>query len=127
MGVFSAVIPFLFVFFLWVLFFTFMSIILGADQHKADDYKYINPFLGLYIYNFENSLGNIHLPTIDFLKKASEVTKLDLVSIYLVYIFWWFAQIVLLMVLLNFVIALISQYYEDVMNSAEMHSHVMKQ
>lgn len=31
------------------------------------------------------------------------------------------------MVLLNFVIALISQYYEDVMNSAEMHNYVMRQ
>ena len=31
------------------------------------------------------------------------------------------------MVLLNFVIALISQYYEDVMNSAEMHTYCMRQ
>ena len=45
----------------------------------------------------------------------------------MIYFFWWGAQIMLLVVLLNFVIALISQYYEDVMNSAIMHTYVMRQ
>jgi len=35
-------------------------------------------------------------------------------------------QIVLLVILLNFVIALISQYYEDVMNRRVMHTYKMK-
>ena len=105
----------------------FNSKILGVDVHKAADYKYMNSFVGLYLYNFENSIGNIHMPSIDFLKEGSTPTTLDMVCICLVYFLWWVAQIVLLMVLLNFVIALISQYYEDVMNSAEMHTYVMRQ
>jgi len=34
-------------------------------------------------------------------------------------------QIVLLVILLNFVIALISQFYEDVMNRRVMHTYIM--
>ena len=61
------------------------------------------------------------------MKKGTTLSALDQINIYLIYIFWWFAQIALLMVLLNFVIALISQYYEDVMNSAEMHTYMQRQ
>jgi ABC-type bacteriocin/lantibiotic exporter with double-glycine peptidase domain len=45
----------------------------------------------------------------------------------LIYFLWFLAQIILLIVLLNFVIALISQYYENVMNSKVMHVYEMKQ
>ena len=45
------------------------------------------------------------------------MTSLDYVIVYSIYFLWFFSQIVLLIILLNFVIALISQYYEDVMNS----------
>jgi cell division protein FtsB len=57
---------------------------------------------------FENSIGNINAPTISFLKKGYKPTFLDELIIYLIYLFWWGAQLVLLVVLLNFVIALIS-------------------
>jgi len=55
------------------------------------------------------------------------MSNLDDAVTYLIYIYWWVAQIILLVILLNFVIALISQYYEDVMNSAVMHTYVMRQ
>lgn len=83
--------------------------------------------IGHFFVTFENSLGNINSPSIDILSKKVKLTALDYVCIYLIYLFWWGAQIVLLVVLLNFVIALISQYYEDVMNNCEMHTYVMRQ
>jgi hypothetical protein len=87
----------------------------------------MNQFLGFFINTFENSIGNINSPTISFLKEGQKETVLDEICVYLVYLFWFLAQIILLMVLLNFVIALISQYYENVMNSAEMHAYVQRQ
>jgi hypothetical protein len=50
----------------------------------------------------------------------------DRVRIFFIYFFWWMSQIILLVVLLNFVIALISQYYEDIMNSKIMLTYWMK-
>ena len=43
----------------------------------------------------------------------------------MIYLFWFMAQIVLLVILLNFVIALISQFYEDVMNRRVTHQYIM--
>ena len=49
----------------------------------------------------------------------------DNLRVTLIYLFWFIAQIVLLVILLNFVIALISQFYEDVMNRRVMHQYKM--
>jgi hypothetical protein len=48
------------------------------------------------------------------------------VRAYFIYIWWFLAQIFLLVILLNFVIALIGQFYEDVMNRRVMHTYMMK-
>ena len=99
-----------------------MADFLGANQSLANGYTGLPPFFGFFLNTFENSIGNINAPSIRDLEHQKG--DLDDIIIYLIYIFWWVAQIVLLMVLLNFVIALISQYYEDVMNSAEMHTYI---
>ena len=82
---------------------------------------------GYFLSTFENGIGNISQPTIKFLKdkKIAEKT-LAKVIVYMIQLFWFIAQNILLIVLLNFVIALISQYYEDVMNSKVMHQYIMK-
>ena len=108
MGVMSAVVPFLAIYLIWVIFFAIMAYILGANESNADSYTGVNPLLGYFFTTFENSIGNINAPSIKFLKDKKDRTFLDNFCIYLIYIFWWLAQIVLLVVLLNFVIALIS-------------------
>lgn len=45
----------------------------------------------------------------------------------MIYFFWFLGQIVLLIVFLNFVIALISQHYESVMDNSIQHTYVMMQ
>jgi len=74
-------------------------------------------FIGHFLYTFENGIGNINNPTFSFAAGLSKMNGLDYTLIGLVYILWFVAQIILLVILLNFVIALISQYYEDVMSS----------
>jgi len=83
--------------------------------------------LGYFFQTFENGIGNISSPTINFLSAKSKVTTVDNIIVSGIYFFWFMAQIILLIVLLNFVIALISQYYEDVMNSKVQHTYEMRQ
>jgi hypothetical protein len=47
--------------------------------------------------------------------------------IYLIYIAWFMNQFILLVVLLNFVIALISEVYERVMDQRMIHEYRQKQ
>jgi len=128
LGVFIAVVPFLFVFMFFIFFFAMMSFTLGANRSLADGYTDMNPLIGYIVQTFENGIGNISAPTINFLSNGSKPESvLDFSIVYTIYLFWFTAQIILLVILLNFVIALISQHYENVMNSKVMHEFVMKQ
>merc|ERR1712166_1367479 len=125
LGVLTAVVPFLFIYIYWVIFFAMMASTLGANKSLAKGFTGASSVVGYFFTTFENSIGNINAPTIDF-KIGETPTILEKLCIFFIYFFWWFAQIVLLVVLLNFVIALISQYYEDVMNSKVMHTYLMR-
>ena len=114
----KAVIPFLMIFFVWVFFFALESYILGSDLKRAETYGDTSLIFG-YIFNtFEFGIGNIRSPSILFWSKPkNDTTALDKTIVTLIYVLWFMNQIYLLIILLNFVIALISQYYESVMNS----------
>lgn len=124
-GVITNAIPFLIIYFIWVAFFALSSFILSANKTSAASFKPLFQAMRYFFTTFENSLGNISSPNIDFIVE-SKTKSVDYIVIYMVYLLWWVAQIMLLIILLNFVIALISQYYEDVMNRKVMHSYVMK-
>ena len=126
MGVFKNVVPFLVFFFLNVAFFAMISANLGSNYDLASGYSGTPIVLGYFFQTFENGLGNISAPTIAYLSGARNNTFLDKIITCMIYSSWSLAQIVLLIILLNFVIALISQYYEDVMNSAIMHKTKMR-
>ena len=77
--------------------------------------------MGYFFQTFENGIGNISSPTINFLEdKKYDKTCIDHTIVFFIYFFWFVSQILLLVILLNFVIALVSQYYESVMNSKVM-------
>ena len=127
MGVMVASIPFMVIYLFWVLFFAIMAQILGANASLAEGFEGIGQFMGHFFVTFENSLGNINSPTIDFMTKPNQSLRfLSKLQLYFIYFFWWMAQVLLLVIMLNFVIALISQYYEDVMNSKVMHNYMMR-
>lgn len=117
MGVFKAVLPFLLFFFLNIGFFAAISCLLGSNYDLATGYSGTSTIIGYFFQAFENGIGNISAPTINFLSGPTNNTVLDKIITCMIYSFWMGAQIILLIILLNFVIALISQYYEDVMNS----------
>jgi len=110
----------LFIFILWTLYFEIIYYVLGVydDQFEADgDFSDINKFFGLFFVSFGNSVGDYRPPSYDA-EKTNVVTKV------LIYTMFFFNMVLNNIVLLNFVIALISQVYEQVMDSQTMHIYI---
>ena len=68
LGVIVQVIPFLFIFLFFVLFFSILSAILGSNYNLAMSYPGLTLPFGYYFQTFENGLGNISSPSVNFLK-----------------------------------------------------------
>lgn len=95
---------------IWMFTMTIAYKVLGFTatgyDHIADD-----SFINFFIQVWENSIGNINPPTF----RDSNPSP---VRICCIYAMWFTTQFVVLIILLNFLIAVISQSYENVMNSA---------
>lgn len=76
MGVMSAVIPFMVIYLGWVCIFALMTVTLGANHSNADAYTDLFPAVGYFLTTFENSLGNINNPSINFMKGKTKLTVL---------------------------------------------------
>jgi len=113
-------------FFITIVYFAASNANLGSNHTLASGYYGTSLALGFFLQTFENGIGNISAPTINYLNSSYHKTKLDKFITFMIYMMWFLAQIILLIVLLNFVIALISQYYEDVMNQQVMHTYLMR-
>jgi len=74
------------------------------------DFEGMNKLFGLFFVSFGNSVGDFRTPTYDA-EKTNPTTKV------LIYSMYFFNMVLNCIVLLNFVIALISQVYEQVMDS----------
>jgi len=78
LGVFEAVVPFLGIFFFFVIFFTLMSAVLGNNRDLAESYVGAPLPVGYFFQTFENGIGNLSAPTINFLEnKKNAKTPLD--------------------------------------------------
>ena len=76
-------------------------------------------FGGMLMYVWENSIGNINDPPEEsFHLDNIKTEKLRYPSeMYLIWFVWYMNQFIIVIILLNFLIAVISQSYENVMNS----------
>ena len=79
--------------------------------------------LGFMFVAFENGIGNIIPPTVDSWTGEENKSITATLIIYIVYLVWIMNQYILLVVLLNFVIALISEVYERVMDQRMIHEY----
>jgi len=121
------VVPFLVIFLLWNCLFAMELYILKSNLSDVEGFKGIPTAIGYFFIAFENGIGNIASPSVDDWELTAETKFSARMVIYLVYIVWLFNQILLLVVLLNFVIALISQVYENVMDCKMVHVYTQKQ
>ena len=109
--------PFTLFFFMWLVTLCLMFSCAGVSI-VSEDYSHIYGAVAFFIQNFRNSIGDINAPSVDIWKgKKSDDSSPELVG----FAYWgWLLFVIneffLLIILLNFLIAIISQCYEEVMS-----------
>jgi hypothetical protein len=98
-GVFKAVVPFLGFFFFMVISFSILGAVLGSNHNLASSYVGANLAFGYFFQTFENGIGNISQPTINFLADSRNHTMIDHFIVFLIYFFWGMSQVMLLIIL----------------------------
>ena len=97
---------------------TFLYAILGIEiQEVETDYPFINYYWAYIATCIRSSVGDIQPPGYSFWIAAA--AKNEHVAVFMIYFIWliWFCTLFInLVILLNFLIAIISQSYEDVMS-----------
>lgn len=94
----------------WLIAMTISYKVLGFT---ATGYEQLNDgsFFNFFLQVWENSIGNINPPSF----KDQHPSTLRVCTVYAM---WFLTQFIVLIILLNFLIAVISQSYENVMNSS---------
>ena len=104
------IIPFSTYLFIWIICFIMLYIQSGIIAPGRKGLKE-GDFVGMFLYVWENSIGNINDPADEsFTDKGFPV-------VLLIWLIWFTNQFIIVIILLNFLIAVISQSYENVMNS----------
>jgi hypothetical protein len=113
-------IPFVVFFMCWVILFTVLFLTLGIKikEDDAQDYNNLPKEIQFFLLTYRNSIGDISIPdysdTLDaHVNKAEKV-----IIIIMVWFVWIFNQFICLIILLNFLIAVISEEYESVLGDS---------
>jgi len=114
------VIPILTYFVLFTAFFAFQLFILNSNVAEVEEYSQLPIFLGYFFISWGNGIGNIVNPSY---KKFGE-TGLDTAILLAIYAIWLLNQLINLVIFLNFVIAVISDVYETVMDQKKRYIYV---
>ena len=108
------IIPFLIVFLIYIIFFTLVVVTLDAEVDN-EDYPNIHPVLAISIQIFRNSIGDISAFKYERWAPDGETKFLSHnLGILLIWFFWFYDILIMLVILLNFLIAEVSQTYDRV-------------
>ena len=101
-------------------YFVFMEVVFQMLYNQANvispDRDFSNQVFTRSMYVWQNSLGNTHYPA----NKGNDA------QFYLVFFIWGFQQFFMVIILLNFLIAVISQSYENVMSKKLIKKYLQK-
>ena len=99
---------------MWIIFFTIQYKVLGAE-FGLGDYPGLNNFMQLAIISFRNSIGDIQIA--GYSKLQGEDTPLSWMLIIVIWVFWFMNIGLMCIILMNFLIAVISESYTNVSES----------
>lgn len=118
---------FSFFFYTVVIYFAWSYEILGnstgghpdSDPHgDGNDYERLHPFLALVLYSYRTSIGDLETPNAILWAQIRNNDQHGTLIVYVIWFVWLIEQFFMLIVFLNFLIAIISQVYEqDMVNS----------
>jgi len=85
--------PFTFFMIIWLVCFTLIFMLLGANNDVDQTYVHLDSFVGYFLLIWENSIGNINPPTYEFwihaLEQAKGVDSFHETGTYfIIYIIW---------------------------------------
>ena len=112
---------FFFYFICWMGLFTFLMMIAGSNVNQKD-YKQIGNKTVFALNTFRNAIGDIQPPVTSYWEDERMETDpvLSMAMILYSWIIWFTNSIFVFIVLLNFLIALISQSYDAVMANQDV-------
>ena len=96
-----------------------MYILAGANLGDETDYPDMNPNLAKFTQVFRNSLGDISMPV--YKKWCETNKKCNPVFVGIIWSIFMFNNILVLIILLNFLISIIGQSYEKVWTYREIY------
>ena len=112
-NVFVSTWPFLLFFFLVTMIFAMVFRVLGVDPYPSpdeNDYEGMIIFFQFFMMSFRNSLGDLILPASVFWE--NDESTMGSVCFVIYWIIWFIQVNMMLVVLLNFLIAYISECFE---------------
>lgn len=107
----------------WILFFTIFNRIIEVE-FGLDDYTLVESNIALFLQTYRNSIGDLAVPMYprwELLVRSEDPNDqiVGNVMIFIVWFMWIVHQFIMLILLLNFLIAIVSQSYENVMQQSE--------
>jgi len=96
-----------------------------AKSNKAEVEEYVGKLpqqLGYFFISWGNGIGNIVNPSYD---KPGD-TFLDKVILYVIYLIWWLNQVIVLIIFLNFVIAVVGDVFSTIMDSKNRYIYGLR-
>jgi len=110
--------PFTLFFFGWVYVFSVLFIVLGYEIDRAD-FVGVNDLFVYFIQTYNNSIGNIAPPIYEgWMEHRMTHPKIVQTMTVLIWLFWFLNQFFVLIILLNFLVAIMGQAYEEIMTEA---------
>mmetsp|Transcript_3352 Transcript_3352/g.5063 ORF Transcript_3352/g.5063 Transcript_3352/m.5063 type:complete len:244 (-) Transcript_3352:104-835(-) len=129
------VVPFTTFMVVWIVYFamTFMIVRWQIEPDPTDDeleYPEINVFMKYFLQSYRNSIGDLATPDYEWWLPGEDenksMTGVKYIMVNAVWFVWFANQFVNLIILLNFLIAVISQTYEKVISAQQTHNYLHK-
>jgi len=81
-------------------------------------YPEVQIFVSYVVHTWRNSVGDINAPVYtEWLAKGEKSPGVAYLMTGLIWFMWWLKQYINMIIMLNFLIAIVSQSYEDIMTN----------
>jgi hypothetical protein len=114
---FKKVIPVITIFISFSTLFAFIQYILETNKEELETFKELPEPLAQFFIAFGNGIGSIIQPTYPTVFNGERGTAIDHALMATIYAVWFSNKLICLIVLLNYVIAVLSDVYDYVMDS----------
>ena len=110
----------------WLVLCVLLYKVSGFSMGNDDDYPLVNSNLVLFLNMFRNSIGDVQTPKYDWWTTTQEGSTITGIMIGYAWILFITHQFLLLIILVNFLIAMVSQSYDSVVSEKQIRIYQSK-